>query len=208
MFDERQTGYIKKVLIVYDSEYGATHMVAKIIEKTLSNSEIDVALQLATSFNSDGYDTIIVGSPIHVGKCSKKIIKLLKDNCHVLRKKPVAFFFTCMSVTKHEEIKTFPLFVDPDFNISNKQSKKMNFMEKNHTSSFYLNNLYPLIDGITPANIAFFKGNLNLNKLKFLQWVIMKFAMFFLPEVKEGTFVSQNSVTKWSDDLIKLFGIE
>lgn len=61
----------------------------------------------------------------------------------------------------------------------------MRFMEKNHTSSYYLDHFLKLIDGLTPVSVAFFEGNLSLNKLGFAHWLIMKFAMFLLPEIKE-----------------------
>ena len=196
---------MKKMLVTYDSGYGATRIVSEIIEKTTSKYGIYVDLHPATSLNFDEYDAVVVGSPIRVGKCSHKIKKLLKSNCHVLPGKPVAFFFTCMSVTKFEDNKTLPLFVDPSFNISKKKLNKMSFMEKNHTTSYYLYHFNKLIDGLTPVSLAFFKGNLNLSELSFPHWLIMKFAMFFLPEIKEGNFISHDIVREWSEHLITVF---
>lgn len=196
---------MKKVLVTYDSGYGATRIVAEIIEKTISKCGINVDLRPAASLNFDEYDAVVVGSPIRVGKCSDKIQKLLKNNCHLLLEKPVAFFFTCMSVTKYEDNETFPLFVDPGFNISKKQLNKINFMGKNHTSSYYIQNLKKLLNGLSPVSMAFFKGNLNLSELSFPHWFIMKFAMFFLPEIKEGNFISHDIVREWSNDLVAVF---
>jgi hypothetical protein len=53
--------------------------------------------------------------------------------------------------------------------------------------------------------LAFFKGNLNLSELSFPHWLIMKFAMFFLPEIKEGNFINHAVVRQWSDDLVTVF---
>ncbi len=196
---------MKKILIVYDSGYGATKTVAGIIEKSFIKNGFGVDSLPAGSHQFDDYDAVLVGSPIHVGKCSGKISKFLKDNCHLLREKPLAFFFTCMSVTQNKDIKSTSLFVDPGFNLLDGPSRKLNFMEKKHTSSFYFQNLKKLIGEQTPVGLAFFKGNLVLSDLSLMHWFVMKLAMFFMPEIKEGRFVNPETVNKWSDNLAAVF---
>jgi hypothetical protein len=110
-----------------------------------------------------------------------------------------------MSVTEHKNNDDVPIFMDPGFDLSKEQSKKLNFMEKKHTASFYFDNLKNIIDGQLPAALAFFKGNLDLSNLGFKHWPIMKLAMFFMPGLKEGDFIDQESIHKWSDDLAIVF---
>ena len=78
-------------------------------------------------------------------------------------------------------------------------------MEKKHTASFYTDNLKKIINGQNPVGLAFFKGNLDLSKLSLMHWFIMKLAMFFMPEIKEGNFINQGTVHKWSDKMAKVF---
>jgi len=196
---------MKKILIVYDSEYGATDSVARHLKSELIKKKFDVDLDSVECHSFDVYDAIIVGSPIHVGQCSKKMTKFLKDNYNLFSKKTVAFFFTCMSVTEHQNNGNIPVFMDPGFNLSDEKSKKLNFMEKKHTASFYFDNLKSIIDGQFPVALAFFKGNLDLSRLGFKHWLIMKLAMFFMPDLKEGDFINMESIHKWSDDLANVF---
>jgi len=196
---------MKKILIVYDSEYGATQAVSKIVEKSLIKNGFDVDLFPIASHTLDDYDSIIVGSPIHVGKCSSKTAKFLKANHHLLLEKPLAFFFTCMSVTQNKVDKSVPLFIDPAFDLHSDQSKKLNFMGKKHTASFYFYNLKKILGEQNLVGLAFFKGNLDLSNLSLMHWFIMKLAMFFMPEIKEGNFVKQESIHKWSEDMATVF---
>jgi menaquinone-dependent protoporphyrinogen IX oxidase len=66
--------------------------VSKFLKSELIKKDFDVDLHSVEAFYFDAYDAIIVGSPIHVGQCSKKMTKFLKDNYHLFSKKTVAFF--------------------------------------------------------------------------------------------------------------------
>jgi hypothetical protein len=197
---------MRNLLITYDTGYGATLTAAKIIRDIFANKySVKVDLHAIDSANLSEYDSVIIGSPIRIGKCTPKIRYFLKSNSHVLAEKSVAFFFTCMSVTKSSNKTIVPIYIDPSFNISHKPFVKMSFMEKNHTSAFYLKQLQSLIDGVSPISVAFFKGNLELKKMSLQHWLIMKFAMFFLPEIEEGSFINPEIVREWSDSLFTSF---
>ena len=74
-------------------------------------------------------------------------------------------------------------------------------MENNHTVSYYLKHFLKLIPEITPLGIAFFKGRLQTAKLTPLHKLIMRFAMFALPEIQNGDFINPVVVRNWTDGL-------
>ena len=88
-----------KVLIAYDSGYGATAAAAEIIAETLIEKGLNVDNRLVGSEDLTGYDALFVGSPIRLGRCTPGIKRFLKKNLTSLQERQVAFFFTCMSVT-------------------------------------------------------------------------------------------------------------
>jgi menaquinone-dependent protoporphyrinogen IX oxidase len=192
---------MKKLLIAYDSGYGSTGKVAEVIKKTLVDSKLQVVATSIDTAKIDAYDYVLVGSPIRLGRCTTNVKNFLKKNKIELAQLPVGLFFTCMSVTKNEQIWDFPLFTDPSFQANNKTYKKMSFMERNHTSSYYIKQLKKSIPNINPFTIAFFKGDLNSKKMILPHRFIMFIAKTYLPDIKEGEFVNPKVVQEWSMNL-------
>jgi menaquinone-dependent protoporphyrinogen IX oxidase len=95
-------------------------------------------------------------SPIRFGKCTAKIKFFLTENIEMLRYKNTAFFFTCMSVTSDLNENEVPLYIDHQFNCSDKPKARFKIMESNHTAPYYLKHFLKLIPGIYPTGIAFF----------------------------------------------------
>lgn len=192
---------MRRILIVYDSGYGATGTVAGLVAEALTRRGWEVDVRVAGSVNVLGHDAVIAGSPIRLGRCTSKTRRFLKDNRRALTRMPVAFFFTCMSITRAAPGRAFPLYIDPAFSVSSGSSRGMSLMERTHTASYYLEHFLELIRGITPVGIAFFKGNLNLAGLSPVHRLLMRFAIFSLPEIQEGQFLNPDVVRDWAEDL-------
>ena len=90
---------------------------------------------------------------------------------------------------------------DLAFLVSSGSSHQMKFMEKTHTASYYLGHFLKLLAGNEPLEIAFFRGNLNLARLSLVHRLIMRFAIFSLPEIQEGEFVNSDVVRDWAEGL-------
>ena len=99
---------MKKLLITYDTGYGTTGKVAEAIKNTLVDSELQVDATSVDTAKIDSYDYVLVGSPIRLGRCTTKVKNFLKKNKIELAQLSVGLFFTCMSVTKNEQIWDFP----------------------------------------------------------------------------------------------------
>jgi flavodoxin len=74
---------VKKALIVYESKYGNTRLVAEKIAEGMSQaSEIEIELVELKDVNLDQvdeFDTILIGSPNHVGSPTRSIRKFIDE---------------------------------------------------------------------------------------------------------------------------------
>lgn len=193
---------MKKLLIVYDSEYNATQHVALILKDLfMKNNAFAVDLSPVELSNISGYDYVIIGSPIHFGKCTSKINHFLKCNKHILAQKTVALFLTCMSVKPTPNDTNIPVYIDPGFNTPEKPLKMMSFVEKTHALANYINHVFKYCKRVPFINIAIFKGNLKINKMKLVHQFLMFFAMRLLPDIKEGNFINSKSIHDWAKQL-------
>lgn len=154
---------IGKILVIYDSGYGATADAAKTIAGTLTSQGLNVDLNPVGLRDPVGYDAVLVGSPIQFSQCTSVIKRFLKKYHTVLAGMHVAFFFTCMSVTMDESQIELPLYIDPCFLDPNKPRARIKLMENNHTASYYLKRILKAAPGISPLGISFFKGRLNMS---------------------------------------------
>ena len=186
-----------KILVIYDSGYGATEDAAGTVAATLAEKGLNVDLRIAGLEDLVGYDAAIIGSPIRVGHCSPKIKRFLKKNYTALKSMKLAFFFTCMSVTNDELEQELPLYIDPSFSVSNKPHARIKLMENNHTASYYLKNFVKLTPGISVLGISFFKGRLKIGKLSIFHRLVMRFATFALPEIQNGDYLDHVLIRDW-----------
>jgi len=199
---------VKKILVAFDSEYGATSRAAEIIAATLIERGLSVDLHPVGDMSPVGYDALILGSPIRLGQCTSRIKKFLKKNSASLASIRVAFFFTCMSVTNNTSAQEFPLYIDPSFNWPDKPHANIKLMETNHTAAYYLSHFLKFVPGITPWGVAFFKGSLDTKKLSPAHRLIMWLAMFALPEIKNGDFLNPIVIGSWTETILSETTIE
>ena len=192
---------MRKILVVYDSGYGATASAARVVAEALAANGPEVDIGPAGRQNPTEYDAVVVGSPIRLGRCTPRIRRFLKDNLAKLVDTQTAFFFTCMSVTGSEAEWGAPLFADSRFSDPGRPPARLKAMERNHTASYYLDRFHKLIPGIEPAGIAFFKGRLITAELKPLHRLIMRVAMFSLPEISDGDYLDPGQIRSWAAGL-------
>ncbi|MFC2020806.1 flavodoxin family protein [Chloroflexota bacterium] len=90
-----------KVIIVYESKYGNTRLVAESIAEGMkkgSKTEVVLSELKETDLSKMGdYDAILVGSPNHIGTATRSIRKFIDQlGALGLENMPVAFFDTYM----------------------------------------------------------------------------------------------------------------
>ena len=111
-----------------------------------------------------------------------------------------------MSVTKgNMQQQSLPIYIDPAFRVRGKTPARISLMENNHNVSYYLKQLFNIVPGITPLSIAFFKGRLDIKKLSPIHRLIMRFAMFALPEIHNGSYLDQEIIRTWTENVFNGF---
>jgi menaquinone-dependent protoporphyrinogen oxidase len=84
------------VLVAYASREGSTAEIAETIGMVLreAGAEVDV-LPVKEVHNLDGYDAVVLGSAVHIGKVLPEAVQFAKRHQPVLADLPVAYFVGC-----------------------------------------------------------------------------------------------------------------
>ncbi|KQC03294.1 MAG: hypothetical protein APR53_01355 [Methanoculleus sp. SDB] len=95
---------VQKVLIAYASRYGSTREIAEAIAEVLQEQGIESDLKSVMEIkNITGYDGIVIGSPIYMGKWLVEAVDFVKLFQEALRKMPVAIFAVGFSMREPTE---------------------------------------------------------------------------------------------------------
>jgi|GEM_PF-1961687 len=195
---------MKNVLLVYDTISEATFDISKVICEEFLKKELKIdSKHVANVDNLSSYDAVIIGSPIHFGKCTSRIKKFVKKNSGRLSSMPSAFYFSCLSLWELAD-KSLPdilLYADPSFDMKPRQRSEITFFQYRHTRWHYLKEILKLISPVVPVSIAFFKGRLILSRLTFGKRVMFLVALRLTDEIQEGDFFNPDAVRAWTEKL-------
>jgi len=101
----------KKILIVVASKAGSTAEIAKFMSDELNKAGANSAVQTPDKVQHlTGYDAVIIGSPIYMGKWLSEARDFVENNQQILKKIPTAYFLSCLALTdpaKQKEISTY-----------------------------------------------------------------------------------------------------
>lgn len=82
-----------QVLVAYGTRYGSTREVAETVAATLGAQGIDTDVRQAKEVRSlNGFDAVVVGTPLYMGALHKDVRALLDKNRAVLEQTPFALF--------------------------------------------------------------------------------------------------------------------
>jgi menaquinone-dependent protoporphyrinogen oxidase len=95
---------MSRILVVFASSHGQTHLIADAIAGHLRGAGHGV--ELADAFASglppaEDYDAVIVGSRVHMGRHANEVVEYVVANRHALSQRPSAFFSVSMAATAH-----------------------------------------------------------------------------------------------------------
>jgi len=137
-----------KVLIAYDSKYGATQEIAEKVGEVLKKDGITVdVVPLKNVKKLDGYQAVIIGSAVYIGQWYKPTTKFLQKNEKTLAAMPV-WIFSAGPSGKGDPVELLKGWKYPPM-------------------------LQSVIDTIKPRDTAVFGGNLNVDKMKGLEkWIV------------------------------------
>ena len=82
-----------QILVAYGTRYGSTREVAETVAATLGEQGIDADVKRAKDVRSlDGYDAVVLGTPLYMGALHKDVRALLEKNRAALEHTPFAVF--------------------------------------------------------------------------------------------------------------------
>jgi len=86
-----------KTLIAYSSKYGCTEKCAVALAERLSGETCILNLKKDKSPDLSGYDTVVVGGPVYIGKVNKEVKNFCLKNLNRLKGKRLGLFICCMA---------------------------------------------------------------------------------------------------------------
>ena|SRR5579859_4943185 len=164
----------KKVLVAYASKHHSTAEIAGVIGEVLrQKNSASVQVQSVDSvLDVTSYDAIILGSAVYVGQWQAEAGAFLKKYEAELVKRPV-WIFSSGPTGKG----------DPETLL-----KGWKFPQK----------LQPIVDRIKPRDVALFSGNLDPDKMSFVERGMIK-----MVKAPTGDFRDWDAIRNWAASIAK-----
>lgn len=161
-----------KIVIVHASHLGSTVEVAENMRNFLRKRGATVTVKPITSVTDiNNYNAIIIGSPIQYDRWRPEAEHFVLDHQDVLKKLPVAYFFTCLVLSKKSP---------------KAQQQAMKYANK-------LKNLAPEVH---PVSIGAFAGVLDYDKIPFFLRLLAR-GIFAILGVQKGDYRDWPAIYKW-----------
>lgn len=161
----------KQVLITYATKYGATKEIAERIGKTLQDVGLTVdVLPVDEVKNLSDYGAVILGSAVYAGHWRKEAVSFLEAHEKALATRPTWFFSSGPTGEG-----------DPT-----ELMKGWRFPEAQK----------PIADRIKPRDLAFFHGDLNMQKLNIAEKLLIKGI-----KAPTGDFRDWETIQQWAQDV-------
>lgn len=165
-----------KILIAYASQFGTTGEIAEAIGDTLSQEGRIVESQRVRNVKDiSQYNAVVIGSAIQYDKWMPEATDFVMTNQNILEKMPVAYFFTCMTLSKRNE-KT--------------ERQAMGYSAK----------LYSLAPRVKPVGIGRFAGAVDYSKMSFFLRLILG-GILTVRGVKEGDYRDWDAIHTWARNI-------
>jgi menaquinone-dependent protoporphyrinogen oxidase len=163
----------KKILVAYGSFSGSTAETAVFIGKKLSEKAMEADVKPVEKIRSiAGYDAVILGSAVMMGKIKPSVLKFAEKNREALARVPVAVFLVCLTM-------------------------KDDTPENRKTASSYLD---PIKAIIKPFSEGLFPGRVTYNKIPF-PVRLLTYLPAFRKGVPEVDYLNWPKVEKWVDEI-------
>jgi len=137
-----------KILVAYATKAGSTAEVAAEIGRVIESQnghKVDVC-PVGKLNGVNGYDAVIIGSAIRVGKWLPEAMKLVERHRDALSQIPVACFTVCLTLSEDTE-------------------------ENRREVAAYLAPVYEIVQ---PVDVGLFAGVMDYSKLPFILRLMMK----------------------------------
>lgn len=165
-----------KILVAYASQFGTTGEVAKVIGETLCQSGAEVETKWVKDVKSlNAFDAVIIGSAIQYDRWMPEAAEFVKVNQQRLSQLPVAYFFTCLTLSKRTE-------------------------KTERQAIAYADKLIALVPQVKPVSVGRFAGVLNYSKMSLLFRLMLGF-ISLITGVQEGDYRDWGAIRSWAKDM-------
>lgn len=165
-----------KILVAYASEFGTTREVAEVIGQVLCQAGATVEIKWVNNVKDlNAYAAVIIGSAIQYDKWMPEARKFVSSNQNRLSKLPVAFFFTCLTLS-----------------IQTAKTERQ--------ALAYADKLHALLPQTNLLSVGRFAGVLDYSKLPFLFRLISRI-IFSIIGVQEGDYRDWATIRSWAEDV-------
>lgn len=170
------SGDTYKILIAYASQFGTTGEVAEAIGDTLAQAGHVVVTQWVKNVKDlSEYDAVVVGSAIQYDKWMPEAADFVIANQNFLEKIPVAYFFTCLTLSKRTE-------------------------KTERQARGYSDKLYALAPKVKPVDIGRFAGAVDYRRMSFFLRLILG-SLLFVMGVKAGDYRDWEAIRTWAKSI-------
>ncbi len=163
---------VKKTLVAYGTKYGATAEIAEKIGEVLRQAGLPTDVLPADHVHDlAGYQAVVLGSGVYMGKWRKEAAQFLKTNEQALAERPLWLFSS--GPTDHGD----PLELLNGWRLPEAQQA--------------------IADRIHPRDVAVFNGALKIDKLNFFEkWITQK-----MVKAPVGDFRNWDAVASWANTI-------
>ena len=165
-----------RILVAYESKYGATQGIAERIGEVLKQQENSVVVARARAVaDIDGYDAFVIGSAVFIGSWMREAVDFVKRNAPALAAKPVW------------------LFSSGPFG-----AEKVDAQGRDVKETAVPKTLAALTDLVRPRGHEVFFGALDRKKLRFPDTIVMGMPAF---AKYEGDYRDWDDITRWAESI-------
>lgn len=193
---------MSKILVAYSTNSGSTAEVAQAVADELTRGGHTAEVQPIPEIkNLGGYDSVVVGAPMIFG-WHNFANKFVSQHAKELAGKKVAYFACAMRLTEilGESLPPIPLVLDPNLAANPQKPGSLSIKERFTSTGYYLKPIQRAAPLVKPVSVAFFKGRLEMFRLK---WWQAAFVMFIV-QAPAGDYRDWEYIKSWGMSLSKL----
>lgn len=164
-----------KILLAYATQFGSTAGIAESIQVYLAQHNVIAEAKWIKQIESlNGYDAVVIGSPIQYDRWRPEAVEFVLTNEKRLAHLPVAYYFTCLTLAH-----------------PNAKAKKQ--------AQTYADKLQAISSMVTPVSVGQFAGVLDKSNMS-LMYRFMFAGLTAVTRIKQGDYRDWPTIYSWAHE--------